>query len=140
MVLFDVKSILAECKIVKKISVLKGDTFRSFNYELIFKTELVVDEENQISIIVCIPEKWHQNLIDIYVENFNEISFLPHIDNKGKICLFETEGVLIDRNLPGILLQSLFRAQSILKDGILKNSNYIGVSYLKVGLHILLFR
>lgn len=118
MVLLDIKSILAECKIVKKINVLKGNTFKTFNYELIFKSELVVDEHNQIPIVVCIPEKWHQKLIDIYVENFNEISFLPHIDNKGKLCLFETEGILIDQNLPGILIQSLFRAQSILKDGI----------------------
>lgn len=98
--------------------VLKGNTFKTFNYELIFKSELVVDEHNQIPIVVCIPENWHQKLIDIYVENFNEISFLPHIDNKGKLCLFETEGILIDQNLPGILIQSLFRAQSILKDGI----------------------
>ena len=118
MVLLDIKSILAECKIVKKINVLKGNTFKTFNYELIFKSELVVDEHNQIPIVVCIPENWHQKLIDIYVENFNEISFLPHIDNKGKLCLFETEGILIDQNLPGILIQSLFRAQSILKDGI----------------------
>ena len=75
MVLLDIKSILAECKIVKKINVLKGNTFKTFNYELVFKCELVVDEYNQIPSVVCIPEKWHQKLIDIYVENFKTRAF-----------------------------------------------------------------
>lgn len=118
MVLFDVKSVLAECKIIRNINVLKENTFNACSYELIFKSDLVVDENNQIPIVVCIPEKWNQNLIDVYVEKIYEISFLPHIDNKGKLCLFETEGILIDWDLPGILFQSLFRAYSILKAGI----------------------
>ena len=31
--------------------------------------------------------------------------------------MFETEGILIDQNLPGIMMQSLLRAQTILKQG-----------------------
>lgn len=119
MVLLDVKSILAEYKIVENVNVLKENIFKTFAYELVFKCELIVDEKNRIPIVVCIPSKWNQDLINIYVENYTEIDFLPHIDNNGKICLFETEGILVDWNLPGILIQSLFRAQDILQEGIL---------------------
>lgn len=55
--------------------------------------------------------------MDIYVADYNELVYMPHIDNKGKLCLFETEGILIDQNLPGIMMQSLLRAQTILKQG-----------------------
>ena len=122
MILLDVKSILEEYKIVENVNVLDDLTFKTFTYQLIFKCELRVDEKRRIPIVVCIPQKWKQLLIDIYVENYEDIEFLPHVDNKGKLCLFETEGVLIDWNLSGILIQSLFRAQSILQDGILEKN------------------
>ena len=123
MIFFDVKSILIEHGIVENVNVLKENTFKAFTYELIFKCELLLDEKSRIPVVVCIPQKWNQYLIDIYVENYEKMNFLPHIDKQGKICLFETEGVLIDWNLSGILIQSLYRAQNILQDGILgKNS------------------
>lgn len=122
MTLLDVKSVLAEYEIVENINVLKDKKYKTFTYELVFKCELIVGERSHIPIVVCIPAKWNQYLIDIYVENYEAINFLPHIDNKGKMCLFEMEGVLIDWNLSGILVQSLFRAQSILQDGILGNN------------------
>ena len=122
MKLLDIKSVLAEYKIVENINVLKENTFRTFTYQLVFKCELNVDKKRRIPIVVCIPQKWKQLLIDIYVENYEDIDFLPHVDNKGKLCLFETEGILIDWNLSGILIQSLFRAQSILQDGVLGKS------------------
>lgn len=43
---------------------------------------------------------------------------MPHIEKNGKICLFEKEGILIDQNLPGIVLQSVFRARDILAEGL----------------------
>lgn len=119
MVLFDIELVLGEYKIVENVNVLKEKNFKAFTYQLIFKCKLIVDERIRIPIVVCIPQKWKQHLIDIYVENYEDIDFLPHIDNKGKLCLFETEGVLIDWNLSGILIQSLFRAQSILQNGVL---------------------
>ncbi|MBS7217724.1 MAG: ThiF family adenylyltransferase [[Clostridium] spiroforme] len=115
---FDIKSILENCNIVDKISFWGNNVFKQITYDIIFQCRLIVDEDNKMSIIVCIPKKWKQNLIDIYIKDLKKIAFLPHVDYKGKLCLFETEGVLIDQNLPGILTQSLFRAKKILEEGI----------------------
>lgn len=48
-----------------------------------------------------------------------EFPFIPHIDIKGKICLYELEGLLIDPNLYGIIEQSLNKAHQIIGDGLL---------------------
>lgn len=94
-----------------------------FNYYLnIFKTEISVQNKN-ISLFVCVPPKWELDLVDIYIENYQLLKFIPHVESNGKICLFEKEGILIDKNLLGITIQSLYRAEKILKDGLLgKNS------------------
>ena len=79
--------------------------------------ELVINERESFVVYIASSGKWYRDLVDIYVADYNELVYMPHIDNKGKLCLFETEGILIDQNLPGIMMQSLLRAQTILKQG-----------------------
>lgn len=117
MKLLDIESILSGCDILEDISVLECKSFKTKNYEMVFKARMLINGEQKIPIVICIPEKWYRDLVDIYIENYDEIDFLPHIDNKGELCLFEMEGVLVDQNLRGILLQSLRRAKDILVDG-----------------------
>lgn len=111
------RNILFECDLVEDIHMLDDTLFRGMDYEGVFEGKLIVDALNYIKIVLAIPKTWKLDLIDIYVVNFEEITFIPHIDNKGKMCLFEKEGILIDWDLGGIIRQSLFRAQSILKEG-----------------------
>lgn len=113
----DIESVLLECSFLENINFCEFRQYKSLNYKMIFKVQMIVNEEKNIPIVICISEKWYRDLIDIYVENYNKIDFLPHIDNEGKICLFELEGVLIDQNLQGILIESLIRARDILTDG-----------------------
>lgn len=61
--------------------------------------ELVINERESFVVYIAVPEKWYRDLVDIYVADYNELVYMPHIDNKGKLCLFETEGILIDQNL-----------------------------------------
>lgn len=122
MMLLDIKLILSDCDVLEDVSALECKSFKAQSYESLFKARLVINEEKKIPIIICISEKWYRDLIDIYIENYEEMEFLPHIDNKGKLCLFELEGVLIDQNLQGILLQSLFRAKKILADGFSRDN------------------
>lgn len=122
MMLLDIESILSDCDILEDIGALECKNFKAQNYESIFKARLIINKEKKIPIVICIPEKWYRDLVDIYIEDYEKIEFLPHIDNKGKICLFELEGVLIDQNLQGILLQSLFRAKNILVDGFSRSN------------------
>ena len=123
MTLLEIKEVLEECRIIDGISVLNPSSFKGINYDLVFKGMMTVDEQNRLPIIICIPKKWYLDLIDIYIDYLDDIIYLPHVDRKGKLCLFETEGVLIEQNLRGILVQSIFRAKSILKAGLLQENS-----------------
>ena len=90
----ELKRILQESDVIKNVSIIKEAKLFENVYQTVLQGELV-----------------------IYVADYNELVYMPHIDNKGKLCLFETEGILIDQNLPGIMMQSLLRAQTILKQG-----------------------
>lgn len=114
-----IKKALTEYAFVENICALDGTIFRGISYEGLFECDVVLEDFKHIELVVGIPSNWQMELIDIYVVNFKEIVFMPHIDNKGKICLFETEGILIDWNLNGIICQSLLRAKSLLQEGIL---------------------
>lgn len=113
----DIESVLLECSFLENINFCEFRQYKSLNYKMIFKAQMIINEEKNISIVICISEKWYRDLIDIYIENYDKIDFLPHIDKEGKICLFELEGILIDLNLQGILIESLIRAKDILTDG-----------------------
>ena len=104
---------------METMAVCEGRNYKEQNYEITYRAKLIINKDKVVPIVICIPEKWYRDLIDIYVENYNEIDFMPHIDRKGKICLFDLEGVLIDQNLQGILIESLVRAKDILENGFL---------------------
>lgn len=67
MTLHYLESILAECEILENICVLKGKSFKTQFYKVIFESILIVDEQQRIPIVICVPENWRQNLIDIYI-------------------------------------------------------------------------
>lgn len=69
-------------------------------------------------MVLGIPIDWDRKLIDIYIENYREFKYIPHLECNGKICLFDLEGVLIDKNFQGLLIQSLNRAYEVIWKGI----------------------
>ena len=107
---------LKTCLIIKNVNEIKYKKFRKRYYNVCFECELVVSENITVEIVLCIPHRWDQELIDIYLKNYTG-KFIPHIESDGKICLFETEGILIDIDLIGIITQSLYRARNIILDG-----------------------
>ena len=120
----ELKRILQESDVIKNVSIIKEAKLFENVYQTVLQGELVINERESFVVYIAVPEKWYRDLVDIYVADYNELAYMPHIDNKGKLCLFETEGILIDQNLPGIMMQSLLRAQTILKQGFLgENKN-----------------
>ena len=113
----ELKRILQESDVIKNVSIIKEAKLFENVYQTVLQGELVINERESFVVYIAVPEKWYRDLVDIYVADYNELAYIPHIDNKGKLCLFETEGILIDQNLPGIMMQSLLRAQTILKQG-----------------------
>ena len=111
-----IEKVLYACSDVHNVKVVDMTIFREEEYQKIIECELSVAKQ-VVPIVVAVPKNWQRTLIDIYIAQHMTFPFIPHVDIKGKICLFETEGILIDQNLPGIMMQSLLRAQTILKQG-----------------------
>lgn len=117
--LFDfLETSLMECEILTDVNTSVCNSYNNIYYSKVIDCNMILDSAVVISIAICIPGKWQQELIDIYISNYDEFDFIPHVDSKGKLCLFEKEGILIDQNLVGITIQSLFRAKDILEDGL----------------------
>lgn len=92
-------------------------------YEYIYNAKLNINE-NIVKLKICVPKYWKTELIDIYVENYIDLMYMPHIEYYGKLCLFQLEGVIIDCDLLGILSNCLDRAYKILFDGLNNNNFY----------------
>lgn len=90
-------------------------------YECLYSCELIVENE-QVPVYIGVPNNWKQELFDIYIENNNDFPYIPHIDTRGKLCLFDLEGVLIDDNFAGLLNQCIERAILIISDGLNKKN------------------
>lgn len=72
-------------------------------------------------IKIGIPDDWAQYLIDLYIAA-ETIPYIPHIDNKGKLCLYDLEGSFIEKDLLGVLNQCILQAQSLIKEGVNKEN------------------
>lgn len=103
------REVLRDRNDVQDIKIIDGASFRDHDYQILTECSLRVMEQ-QVPIIIAIPVNWRSSLIDIYIKRNMEFPFIPHIDIKGKICLYELEGLLIDPNLYGIIEQSLNKA------------------------------
>ncbi len=87
------------------------------SYKYIYKF-VYTFQTSDIPIIIGIPEVWERQLIDVYIENYKEIKYIPHLESNGKLCLFDLEGILIDKNFEGLLNQTIDRLNNTLMDGI----------------------
>lgn len=94
------------------IKVLFGKSYK-YIYKFVYKFQT-----SDIPITIGIPEAWERQLIDVYIENYREIKYIPHLESNGGLCLFDLEGILIDRNFEGLLNQTLERLNTTLMDGI----------------------
>lgn len=114
---------LLDNKKVAAVVCREDKIYESKSYMFLIDCEISV-LDRWIPIIIGIPSNWGQALVDIYIEDKTNFPFIPHIDIKGKICLFDLEGVLIDQNLCGLLNQCIERAIYIIIEGLLgKNRN-----------------
>lgn len=96
-------------------------TYMDISYTYFISCELSVAGK-MIPVYIGIPDEWEQKLVDIYIEDYQNFPYIPHVDTKGKLCLFELEGALIDADLYGLLNQCIEQAIMILTDGLNKNN------------------
>ena len=87
------------------------------SYQYIFRFTLTINTTGT-PIIIGIPVEWSRKLIDVYIENYKEYKYIPHMGSQGELCLFNLEGVLIDKNFTGLLNQTIERLVKTLEDGL----------------------
>ena len=97
----ELKRILQKSDVIKNVSIIKEAKLFENVYQTVLQGELVINERESFVVYIAIPETWYRDLVDIYVADYNELVYMPHIDNKGKLCLFETEGIFLRRFLTG---------------------------------------
>jgi len=115
-----IKNDLLDKPYLSGIKIKNNESYKNQSYDVKIKCELKVGS-SWFPIIIGIPNNWGQNLVDIYIE-LEEIPYIPHIDNKGKLCLYDLEGSIIEKDLLGILNQCILRAQLIIEEGISKKN------------------
>ena len=115
-----IKNDLLDKPYLSGIKIKNNESYKNQSYDVKIKCELKVGS-SWFPIIIGIPNDWGQNLVDIYIA-LEEIPYIPHIDNKGKLCLYDLEGSIIEKDLLGILNQCILRAQLIIEEGISKEN------------------
>lgn len=100
---------------IKEIKEKKMDF--KVNYSIIYEFTLNIQNQN-FDIIMGIPEEWNIKLVDFYIKDYKKIKFIPHLETNGKICLFDKEGLLIEENLNGIIIESIERLNKVLYEGL----------------------
>lgn len=76
-------STLKNIEYLSDTSFIDETSYNNETYNLIFNT-LMEYKEIHFKLKICIPKDWDRRLIDIYVVNFLEIPYIPHIGDKRK--------------------------------------------------------
>ncbi len=116
-----IKDTLLDNPKVSNINVQGVKTYMGISYECLISCDLLISG-TPVSVFIGITDEWEQNLINVYIEDYIHFPYIPHVDVKGKLCLYELEGILIDTDLCGILNQCVQRAINILSDGLSKKN------------------
>ena len=112
----DIKNELVQEPYLSGVKVYKDKSINGEEYPFLIKCDIEILQK-YYPLKIGIPEMWAQELIDVYVDTEN-VLYMPHIDSENKVCLFDLEGVLIERDFAGVLKQCLERTREILGAGI----------------------
>ena len=89
-------------------------------------TEVLINGSiRDFSLFVGLKADFPLSLPHIYLsqENFEEIKYIPHVDDDRKICLYDQENIKIDPKRPlDILKACLNRAVKVIEDGVNKSN------------------
>ena len=76
-------STLKNIEYLSDISFIDETSYKNEKYKLVFNA-LMKYKEIHFKLKICIPKDWDRKLIDIYVDNFLEIPYIPHIGDERK--------------------------------------------------------
>ncbi|SMP72643.1 ThiF family adenylyltransferase [Anoxynatronum buryatiense] len=73
---------------------------------------------NSVDLVLGVPKNWTVHLFDVYIKLYKNIKLIPHMSEHGKLCLYETEGILIDSNFTELLKDTIHRTNQLLIAGL----------------------
>lgn len=110
-----IKDILLDNKYISNVSIDASQYYNERYYQWLIYCN--IDCNNSwIPIIIGIPINWELKLFDFYIIE-NKVS-IPHIDKRGKLCLYDLEGTIIFPEFSGLLNQCINVAKKIIDDGL----------------------
>ncbi len=112
-----IKDILLDLPGVSNVTIRSDFNYNHITYACCVNCDLLITGK-PIAVVVCVPSNWQRALFHVYIKDSEKLPFMPHIEESGKICLFDLEGVIIDVDFEGLLTQSINKAIEILSDGI----------------------
>ena len=90
-----VRDVLLDIPYVSNIIIASNSSYRNKGFSNGVKCDLLI-KDKRVKIFIGVSENWMRDLFTIYLCEYDNLPFMPHIENDGKICLFDLEGVLID--------------------------------------------
>jgi hypothetical protein len=75
--------------------------------------------DTSVTVTLAFPRRFPRALPVVYLEPWDALGFLPHVDLRGTVCYRDSEGVLLDHRSPeGIAEEALQMARALLEDGV----------------------
>lgn len=111
----DISDVVLDNKYISESDVRQNELFNGKSYAWIIRCKLDV-LKTWIPIVIGIPDDWELNLFDFYL--MGDLPFIPHVDKKGKLCLFDLEGAIIYPKFEGLFNQCIIKAKELIEDGI----------------------
>lgn len=111
----DISDVVLDNKHISESDIRQNEVFNGLSYAWIIRCKLDVLKK-WIPIVIGIPDNWELNLFDFYL--IGDLPFIPHIDKKGKLCLFDLEGTIIYPKFEGLFNQCILKAKELVEKGI----------------------
>lgn len=117
----EVKDILLEEGFIDNIISRNEAQYAGKEYKLVVYCDLILSDRT-VPVVIGVPDEWETQLFDFYVRDYKSFPFIPHVEEHGKICLYDLEGVLIDTQFGGLLRQCFRQAADVLSNGLSGNN------------------
>lgn len=100
------------------------DHLSKFGAKLAFEGQVTV-EDKTIILQVGLDRAFPRSLPLIFLFPWNALGFIPHVDENGKVCYAQREGLLLDRHAPTVIIEeAIQRSLKTLGKGVRRENQY----------------
>lgn len=114
---------------IEKVRIKDKSKFGTSIFKEFWKIIVEIPHNDKVydyNLLLNVKYDFPLSLPEIYLskDDYDNIKYIPHLDHKGNICLFDQENIKIDSERPAEIIRiCLQRAKKIILDGINKTNN-----------------